>query len=110
MEVRYNLWIEADGEVALSPWRVNLLKAIAATGSINAAAEQMKIPYRTAWQKVHEMETRLGVPLLRTHTGGPHGGGAELTDEAFSLIRKLERLSEVLSPQVQAAFKQTFEG
>ena len=40
MEPKYNLWIEHDGVVVLSAWRVDLLEAIDAAGSISAAAEQ----------------------------------------------------------------------
>jgi molybdate transport system regulatory protein len=109
MKARFNLWIEVDGKVALSMWRMNLLKAIANTGSINAAAEQMEIPYRTAWQKVHEMETYLGTKLLETHAGGPHGGGAQLTKEAKIYIEKVENLYAILTSIIEAAYHKVFE-
>ncbi len=109
MKPRFNLWIEVDGQVALSLWRGNLLKAIAATGSINAAADQMRIPYRTAWQKVHEMEECLGVKLLDTHIGGLHGGGAQLTPEAEAYLQKLDHLFDVLTPLVETNYRKIFE-
>jgi molybdate transport system regulatory protein len=105
---KFNLWIEVDGEVAISIWRVELLKAIEETGSINAAADKLKIPYRTAWQKVHEMEQHLGVKLLVTATGGHHGGGAKLTPKAIDYLQKLEKLYEMLTPMVEAAFQRVF--
>lgn len=108
MKIRFNLWIEEDGEVAVSLWRANLLKAVASTGSINAAADLMNVPYRTAWEKIHEMETRMGVKLLDTHTGGQHGGGAQLTAEAALIIQKLEHLYARLSPMIEAAYQQEF--
>jgi molybdate transport system regulatory protein len=108
MEPKFNLWIEVDGQVALSKWRVNLLRAVAATGSINAAAEQIDVPYRTAWQKIHEMEERLGVKLLETHTGGQHGGGARLTPAAEAYIDKINRLYDVVTPLVESAYRQIF--
>ncbi len=52
MQPKFNLWIEKDGKVVLSAWRVQLLEAIEAAGSISAAAEQMRLPYRRAWEKV----------------------------------------------------------
>lgn len=109
MKPRFNLWLESDGGVVLSLWRVNLLKAIGDTGSINAAAERMKIPYRTAWQKVHEMEERLGVKLLETHAGGLHGGGAKLTPAADAYITKLESLYAILTPLVESAYRKVFK-
>ena len=108
MRPRFNLWIEVEGQVALSLWRANLLKTIAAAGSINAAAEELGIPYRTAWQKVHEMEERLGVKLLETHTGGLHGGGARLTPAAEMYLQKLDDLYAILIPMVESAYSRVF--
>ena len=39
MEPRLNVWIEHNGTVVLSEWRVRLLEAIDQTGSISRAAE-----------------------------------------------------------------------
>lgn len=105
---RFNLWIEENGEVALSMWRVKLLTTIAETGSINAAADLLHVPYRTAWQKIHEMEQRLGIKLLETHSGGKHGGGAQLTPEARDFVIKLEKLQTALLPLVEAAYEKIF--
>jgi molybdate transport system regulatory protein len=108
MQPRYNLWIEVNDEVVLSLWRVELLRAVATTGSISAAAEQMKIPYRTAWQKINEMETRLGEKLVETQTGGPHGGGARLTPRAESYIDRFDRFAHDLERFVVDAYEANF--
>ncbi len=93
---RANVWLEADGEVALSRWRVELLQAIDRAGSISAAAEAMNIQYRLAWQRVHEMEERLGVALVHTTTGGAGGGGATLTPAARDLIERFLLLADAV--------------
>lgn len=80
MDPHFNIWFEVDGEVAASRWRMELLSAIGEHGSITAGAEAMGVPYRVAWQKIHEMEERLGEDLLDTATGGSKGGGARLTE------------------------------
>jgi len=41
---KFNLWLERDGKVVLSAWRIRLLEAIEETGSITAAAVMMEIP------------------------------------------------------------------
>ena len=74
---RHNIWLELDGEVVLSVWRVRLLEAIEEKGSITSAAEALDVPYRRAWQRLHEMEERLGVTLVKTEVGGAGGGGAK---------------------------------
>ena len=48
MEPHLNIWIEQNGTVVLSEWRVQLLEAIEQTGSINGAAAVMKITFARA--------------------------------------------------------------
>lgn len=96
LTLQTNVWLESGGEVALSRWRVELLQAIDRTGSISAAAESMNIQYRLAWQRVHEMEERLGVALVHTTTGGAGGGGAILTPAARDLIERFLALADAV--------------
>jgi hypothetical protein len=51
---RSKVWLERGGQVVLSDWRVELLEAIDATGSLARAAERLDVPYRTAWYKLKE--------------------------------------------------------
>jgi molybdate transport system regulatory protein len=108
MQPRYNLWIELDGQVVLSLWRAELLRAVARAGSISAAAEALDIPYRVAWQKIHEMETRLGQKLVETQTGGQHGGGARLTPAAERYLEQFDRFAHDLERFVNDAFAANF--
>lgn len=109
MKVKANFWIEKDGQVVLSRWRVALLKAVDETGSISAAAERMGIPYRRAWDKIHECEERLGVKLLDTQTGGSGGGGARLTREGANYIRRFQQFSKGLDELIKNRFVEAFE-
>ena len=109
MQVKANFWIEKDGKVVLSRWRVGLLQAIDETGSISAAAQRMGIPYRRAWDKVHECEERLGVKLLNTQTGGSGGGGARLTQEGADYVRRFQQFSQGLDELIQSRFTGAFE-
>ena len=108
MQPRYNLWIEIDGQVVLSLWRAELLRAVARAGSISAAAEALDIPYRIAWQKIHEMETRQGEKLVATQTGGAHGGGARLTPAAERHLARFDRLAQDMERLVAEAFAANF--
>lgn len=109
MQPRYNLWLEVDGEVVLSLWRAELLRAVAATGSISAAAKHLDIPYRTAWQKINEMETRLGQQLVITQTGGRHGGGARLTPVAEEYLVRFSRLADDTDRFLADSFAANFD-
>jgi molybdate transport system regulatory protein len=93
MRARLKVWIEReDGRVALSDWRVSLLEGVAAHGSLVAAARALGVPHRTAWQRIQEMESCLGVRLLVTTSGGPGGGGSRLSPAARDLIERYHSL------------------
>ena len=102
------LWLERDGKIALSEWRVALLEAIEATGSLAEAAERLEVPYRTATYKLREIETNLGVRLVATHSGGAAGGGSQLTPEARDYIRRWRAFSADLDAWVAARFWDAF--
>lgn len=108
MEPKLNVWLEVEGEVMLSVWRVELLTAVSQTGSISAAAVHMGVPYRIAWQKIHEMESRLGQKLVETQTGGKHGGGASLTPLAQDYIDRFTQISQELDAVLQERFQAIF--
>jgi molybdate transport system regulatory protein len=108
LTVHSNLWLEADGCVALSSWRVQLLEAIAATGSIRAAAAQMKITYALAWHRVDEMERALGVPLVDRQRGGPKGGSAQLTGAGLDCLERFNRFAALAGVSVRQHFEDTF--
>ncbi len=89
LDLQFNVWLESDGEVAASRWRMDLLAAVDEHGSITAGAEAMGVPYRVAWKRIHEMEERLGEQLLETQTGGIEGGGARLTDAGRDRVERM---------------------
>lgn len=104
IEAKANFWIEKDGRVALSSWRVKLLEAVGETGSISAAASKMGISYRRAWDKIHECEQRLGVKLIDTQTGGSGGGGSQLTATAEDYIRRFRVFTDGLNEELAVRF------
>jgi molybdate transport system regulatory protein len=110
MKPRVNLWIEQDGEVVLSEWRVSLLEAIVETGSISGAAAKLDVPYHRAWDKLEEMEKGLGMKLVVTQTGGTGGGGARLTPEGLDFVEKFRRFQAGFHDQVESRFAEVFGG
>jgi molybdate transport system regulatory protein len=110
MRPRFNLWIEREGRVVLSTWRVRLLVAVEQTGSITAAAERMQVPYRRAWERIQEMERRLDTQLVRTEVGGAGGGGATLSPEARELVQRFQRFEAGWREQIEARFQEAFGG
>jgi len=108
MKPRFNVWLQVDGQVALSIWRIKLLEAVAETSSISGAAVQMDVAYRVAWTKINEMETRLGQKLVETRIGGPGGGGAQLTPLAREYVAKFNSFSRDVEAYVFERYQETF--
>jgi molybdate transport system regulatory protein len=108
LKQKANFWIEKDGKVVLSLWRIRLLESVRDTGSISAAASQMGISYRRAWDKIHECEERLGVHLVETQTGGEGGGGSSLTPEAVDYIHRFRTFIAGLDDMVAQRFHENF--
>lgn len=109
MEPRLKLWIERDGRLALSDYRVRLLALVQETGSLARAAAEMRLSYRRAWGKIKEMERNLGVQLVTSEAGGAGGGHSRLTPEGAQLIRRYEafaaRMHEILKREYAAEFE-----
>lgn len=105
LQPRSKIWIERDGEVVLSEWRVELLAAVAETGSLTRAAARLNVPYRTAWHRIKETEERLGFPLLETESGGAEGGGSRLTAQAHDLVARFRRVTAGIAEVVERRFE-----
>ncbi len=86
-EVRLRLRIRRGEIVAVGPGKVALLEAIAATGSISAAARQLDMSYRRAWLLLDELNQALREPATTAAQGGEHGGGTCLTRSGRAVVR-----------------------
>ena len=78
-DVRFRLRIPKGADIAVGPGKVDLLEAIAATGSITAAAKQLGMSYRRAWLLVDTMNRCFRQPVVDAEAGGQRGGGTALT-------------------------------
>lgn len=108
LEVRSKLWIEVEGGAVLGDWRAAILEGIERTGSLAKSAEELGVPYRTAWQRLKESEERLGVRLVDSQSGGADGGGSTLTPAARELLRRYAEFSQGIEELVNQRFRETF--
>jgi molybdate transport system regulatory protein len=76
---RIRLHIHLSSDHSLGPGKVALLEAIEASGSISAAARDLGMAYRHAWELVDDMNRAFDSPIVRATSGGRAGGGARLT-------------------------------
>ncbi|MFN3163330.1 MAG: TOBE domain-containing protein [Pseudohongiellaceae bacterium] len=98
------------GEQSLTGAQVLLLKAIDQCGSITAAAKQVGVSYKTAWDRIDAMNNLADQALVARSTGGRKGGGTRLTEQGRNIIAGFEALQQEhaefvagLDDRVQAA-------
>ncbi len=85
--VQFRLRIYRDEDIAIGPGKIDLLEAIAETGSISAAARSLGMSYRRAWLLIDEMNRSLSRPAVNAAAGGSHGGGASLSETGEAIVR-----------------------
>ena len=108
MEPKVKLWVEKDGLLVLSDYRVQLLQHVADTGSLAQAAERMGLSYRRAWGKIKEMERNLGESLVRSEAGGVGGGRTQLTPTGERLIARYRQFRAGVEGDVGREFVDAF--
>jgi molybdate transport system regulatory protein len=77
--------------------RIAMLEAVAAHGSITAAAKALGYSYKAVWDGLNAINNLLPRPALLTQSGGRGGGGATLTEEGRRLIATFRRLEDRLA-------------
>ena len=90
---------------AMGPGKADLLDAIERTGSISAAGRDLGMSYKRAWDLVDTMNRCFREPLVRTATGGSHGGGAAVTEFGHQVLKKYRALvlkaNHSVQPEIQ---------
>ena len=84
---RLTLRIDFDEARAIGPGKIKLLELIDALGSISAAGRRMGMSYRRAWLLVDNLNHCFREPVIASHAGGAHGGGAALTQLGVAVVR-----------------------
>jgi molybdate transport system regulatory protein len=101
-DAQFRLRITSGDDIAVGPGKVDLLEAIAATGSITAAAKHLGMSYRRAWLLVDTMNRCFRGPVVAAEAGGARGGGTALTPLGVDVVRRYRR-AEALAAKAAAA-------
>lgn len=90
--------------IALGPGKTSLLRAVAETGSITAAAKAMGMSYRRAWMLIDDMNRCFKQPLVETAKGGARGGGASVSDFGRDVLGRYlaieKKATQAIAPDI----------
>lgn len=95
-------------EKCFGPGIAELLSRVRDMRSLRSAAMSMNMAYSKAWKIVKESEDALGFKLLVSTTGGQHGGGAVLTEEAEALLDSYRQYVIDVREAAQRLFDERF--
>jgi molybdate transport system regulatory protein len=108
VEPKLKLWVEKDGAIVLSSYRVRLLQHIDETGSLAEAARRMGLSYRRAWGKIREIEQNLGARLVESEVGGAGGGRTHLTPVGERAVALYSHFEASVQADVRRLFVELF--
>jgi molybdate transport system regulatory protein len=100
------LRILAGDSPAMGPGRARLIAMIDATGSISAAAREMGMSYRRAWQLVEAINASFNRPVVLTAVGGKRGGGAAVTAFGREIVAVYQGMEEKASAAIARDLKE----
>lgn len=89
-----SIWFQKSQNRFLGGDRIALLEKIDELGSINSAAKEIGISYKTAWHLVDMINNLSEKPLVVRMTGGKGGGGTVLTREGRQVIEQYRIVQE----------------
>lgn len=87
---------------AMGPGKADLVERIGRTGSISAAAREMGMSYRRAWQLVESLNGTFHEPVVTTAIGGTRGGGARVTPFGIKLVARFRAMEGKASAAIAA--------
>lgn len=105
---KVKLRIDLAPGAAIGPGKIELLEAIADSGSLSEAARQLGMSYRRAWVLLDSLNRTFTSPLATASVGGRGGGGVQVTPLGAELVQRFRRLEarvDELATEQFAAFE-----
>lgn len=98
--VRSKIWLEdSNGKVAFGLGRCRILETIERLGSMNSAATELSMSYRSVWCRIRESEERIGRKLVVRK-----GKGSTITTFARDLVKQFTDLNSRLQEEANTIF------
>jgi molybdate transport system regulatory protein len=92
--LRVTIRLEYPDGSRIGHGKVALLEAIAAEGSIAAAARRLGMSYPRALLLIAQLEALLDTPVLERSAGGKRGGGAVVTARGHAIVADYRRVEQ----------------
>ncbi|HHX86628.1 MAG TPA: LysR family transcriptional regulator [Firmicutes bacterium] len=102
------IWLEWKGKKVFGDGPCDILQRVERTGSLRAAAKEIRMSYSQAWRLIDLLENELGFPLLNKRAGGSSGGGSELTPQGRELLRRFAPFREEAQQALQELYQKYF--
>ena len=100
--IRSKIWIaDQEEHIVFGLGRYRILEAVHRLGSLQAAAQELKMSYRAVWCRVKATEERLDRDLLVRSNSG-----STLTPFALKLLKQFHRLQAVIETESDAIFQE----
>lgn len=91
-----NVTLERPGLPRVALARAALLQAIDELGSLSAAAQQVGLSYKAAWDAVQGLNNLFDAPLVSASAGGKTGGSTQLTPDGRAALAAFRRVQAAL--------------
>lgn len=96
--------VDLGAKCSIGPGKIDLLEAVARSGSIRQAARDLEMSYRRAWLLIDSVNRSFSEPATRASVGGAGGGGVELTPFGEELVRRYRNAGRRIEAIAQAEF------
>ena len=105
LKLKSSQWIvDAKNRIVMAEGRMDLLEAIARTGSINRAAKAMRMSYKSAWSKVRSTETHMKTKIVHSDKSQ----GTRLTRAGEALLSRYRQMKQRCVAADDAIFEAVF--
>lgn len=89
---RLKISIVFESGARIGPGKARLLQSVRDSGSISAAARDMRMSYKRAWLLLDSMNQAFREPVVAAAPGGAGGGGATLTPFGVEILERYSRI------------------
>ncbi len=106
VKLKSSHWIvDEKNRIIFGKGRMEILKNIEKTGSINQTAKLMKMSYKGVWSKIKSTEKQRGFIIVQTD----RSTGSRLSKRGKALMERYERLDEQCLDADDAIFRELFD-